>query len=579
MRSTILPRAVAFTFIALLAACGGGGGGVTPVTTGPSQSGSAPTPRSSATPTVAPTSSPQSMGTAQLQIAIPSLGPSTVRRRATVSISRKPLYVSLGTQAAAVWINGTPVDPKVIQVVCNLASASQTVCTFTIPAPAGNDTFRVALGDSNGDILSEGTTEAQIVAGEVTLIHITFLGVPTHVVLKLDNASPPVGKSATAHLTAVAYDPMNNVIGGDTYFTPVTVSNDDKSGQVSMSGSQFTNPSDSITITYSGKLISSVTFSVVSPSSAQNVATVFSPTPYQSFATSYQTYQVARGPDGNAWFTECAGNVGPCKIGKITPDGQLTESTDVRGAQALTAGPDGNIWFTENTFPYVAKITPAMQITEYQTKTLAPNEGYYAGPIVTGPDKNLWFMELRDLAQFSPAGQIIKRIPVSGADWSRSMVVGSDGNFWIAGLGQILRVTPTESVSSYVIGSLTGLLQSNLTLGPDAHIYFEFNGFYKIAMDGTIVSITTTPSTLRFGGPFTLGPGNTIWGLAATTDQYSSSPAAGAASLAIATNALTIYPLGMGSPGTGQYSAAWDSANDLWLPTGSGTIVRFRYDP
>jgi hypothetical protein len=53
-------------------------------------------------------------------------------------------------------------------------------------------------------------------------------------------------------------------------------------------------------------------------------------------------------------------------------------------------------------------------------------------------------------------------------------------------MGQILRVTPTGAVNSYVVGSISGALQSNLALGPNGHIYFAVNGFYKIAMDGTI---------------------------------------------------------------------------------------------
>lgn len=556
----------------VLAACGGGGsssGSVPPVT----NSGPTPRPTATATPTPMPTQTPQSTGTAQLQLTIPSVGPSLAHRSSSVArATRNPLFVSINTGTVAVWINGASVDPSTIKSVCNPADPSGEICTISIPAPAGNDTFRVELADSNLDVLSEGTTQAVIYAGQVTLLHVTYLGVPAWATLTLDNASPEVGQSSTVHLTAVAYDASGAQINGDNYFTPVSVAQDDKTGQVSLGGSQFAKPGDSIAVNYGGKLIPNVTFRVVSPSSSRDVAAVLSPTPYQSFPVTYGATHVVLGADGNIWFTECTGNIGPCKIGKMTPSGQLTESADVRWAQALTLGPDGNIWFTENNFPYIAKITPSMQITEYQTKTLAANEAYYGGPIVVGPDRNLWFMELGDLAEASASGQILNRIPVSGADWSPSMVVGADGNFWIAGLGQIVRVTPSGTVNNFFFGSLSGILQSNLLLAPDNDIYFYFDEFYKIATDGTVTTVTTTPSTLRFQGGFSIGPDKNVWGLVSSTDPYN--PVGGAASMNMATGALTVYE---GAAGGGAFSAVWDNENDLWLPNG-GSLTRFKYD-
>src|SRR3712207_8929964 len=55
----------------------------------------------------------------------------------------------------------------------------------------------------------------------------------------------------------------------------------------------------------------------------------------------------AKGPDGNIWFV----NKSPAVVGKITPEGVITEYTDglttLSEPSAITLGPDGNLWFTE----------------------------------------------------------------------------------------------------------------------------------------------------------------------------------------------------------------------------------------
>jgi streptogramin lyase len=51
---------------------------------------------------------------------------------------------------------------------------------------------------------------------------------------------------------------------------------------------------------------------------------------------------ITLGPDGNIWFAETISG----KIGRMTPQGELTEFQVDGGPIAITAGPDGNIWFT-----------------------------------------------------------------------------------------------------------------------------------------------------------------------------------------------------------------------------------------
>jgi virginiamycin B lyase len=51
------------------------------------------------------------------------------------------------------------------------------------------------------------------------------------------------------------------------------------------------------------------------------------------------------GSDGNLWFVE----IGTNKLGKITPDGTISETPVPSGSAdgTIISGPDGALWFTE----------------------------------------------------------------------------------------------------------------------------------------------------------------------------------------------------------------------------------------
>jgi streptogramin lyase len=86
--------------------------------------------------------------------------------------------------------------------------------------------------------------------------------------------------------------------------------------------------------------------------------------------------------DGNLWFTESIG-----KIGRITPDGVITEFGDnLGGVYSIAGGPDGNVWFTVRFTPQVGRITPTGQIDFFRT----PNN---PEQITRGHGNTLYFSE------------------------------------------------------------------------------------------------------------------------------------------------------------------------------------------
>jgi streptogramin lyase len=98
---------------------------------------------------------------------------------------------------------------------------------------------------------------------------------------------------------------------------------------------------------------------------------------------------IAKGPDGNMWFTESATG----KIDRITPAGAITEFTPAGVAfpSNIISAPDGNLWFIDGggSSNQLARMTVLGAVTFFAAPTANPQ---IAG-LTVGPDGNLWFTE------------------------------------------------------------------------------------------------------------------------------------------------------------------------------------------
>jgi streptogramin lyase/plastocyanin len=142
----------------------------------------------------------------------------------------------------------------------------------------------------------------------------------------------------------------------------------------------------------------------------------------------HNAIEIAKGPDGNMWFTDRSGNA----VGRITPAGVIKEfSVPTHGAnpQGIAAGADGNLWFTEALAvpSKVGKITTAGVITEFTV----PTHNSTPNAIVNGPDGNLYIGEssAANLARVTTAGVITEFATPSGA--IHALGVGPDGQIWL----------------------------------------------------------------------------------------------------------------------------------------------------
>jgi len=104
-----------------------------------------------------------------------------------------------------------------------------------------------------------------------------------------------------------------------------------------------------------------------------------------SVPTASKTFDIAKGPDGNMWFTE----QGTHSIGKITSTGVATLFAIPSAALpiGITGGPDGNIWFSGFGIGKIGRLTLDGKVTMFDI----PTEKAQPFGMTVGPDGNIWF--------------------------------------------------------------------------------------------------------------------------------------------------------------------------------------------
>lgn len=229
---------------------------------------------------------------------------------------------------------------------------------------------------------------------------------------------------------------------------------------------------------------------------------------------------ITSGPNGDLWFTESY--VG--KIGKITPQGVVTEFTVPPGSEGayghpspedIVAGPDGNLWFTDDWDSSIWKMTPLGQFTEYPQPSFRPLS------ITSGPDGDLWFTcgGVASICKITTKGVstefTIPSSTVVGLGYPEGITAGPDGNLWFTDFvnRSIWKMTPLGQFTQFVVPT-NGAAPSNIAAGPDGNLWFtDDNGqITKVTIDGVITQYTI-PINGYSGGSLGIaaGPDGNMW--------------------------------------------------------------------
>jgi virginiamycin B lyase len=249
---------------------------------------------------------------------------------------------------------------------------------------------------------------------------------------------------------------------------------------------------------------------------AQGIFDTFYPVP-----TTYADLgDITAGPDGNMWFLENTVR----QIGRVTPDGQITEFPVDTGGYALThivAGPDGALWFTgiENGGAAVGRITTDGQVSTFSV----PGAANFHSPsgITVGPDGALWLTEPygNEIVRMTTSGQVREfTTGISSNAFPLNITAGPDGNLWFTepGINKIGRITPQGVVTEFGVGIQPNAAVDAITAGPDGAVWFTEDGNHianrigRITADGT-VSEYAVPSYDHGEEGITTGTDGNIW--------------------------------------------------------------------
>ena len=211
----LVPCAV-FAFVAL-AGCGGG-----------SSSSPGGGPPATPVPTLTP---PTQTAPVSIAIVIPP-GPGAS------ALKRAPKYVSPATAVVQISVNGGAAQSFPVSggSPCTTPPAGSGTCAvYSVVAPVGTDTFSVSLLDSANHVLSQGSTQATIVANTTNTVNITFAGVVASLTIAIANPNPPQGASARINVSLLPRDAAGyTIVGAPGPLPNITVTDNDGSGATSL---------------------------------------------------------------------------------------------------------------------------------------------------------------------------------------------------------------------------------------------------------------------------------------------------------------------------------------------------------
>ncbi len=199
--------------------------------------------------------------------------------RATASSSQRRIaFIAPSVRSGKFAVNGgTPVVAALVAGAPGCATtAAGLTCTITLEAPAGSDTFSVALYDAasaGGSLLGSGSATATIAPNVSNTVGITIGGVVASVLLSLATTTPVQGAMVQIPLTVEALDADGNIIVTDPFAVPLTLTDSDTSGNTQLSTTQLTSPGTPVNVLYTGAALPNATFSATVTGSTPAVRT------------------------------------------------------------------------------------------------------------------------------------------------------------------------------------------------------------------------------------------------------------------------------------------------------------------
>ena len=225
------------------------------------------------------------------------------------------------------------------------------------------------------------------------------------------------------------------------------------------------------------------------------------------FSVGVPAYQMTLGPDGNIWFADGG------DIGRIQPNGEFsllpiptTPDDRFTSTVSVTSGPGGAVWYADQNHR-IGRMSPSGSVTLF----LLPDTGRvdpFPYAIAAGPDGNLWYTDDPTIGRMTPAGVVTTfHVP---AEPFTDIIAGPDGAMWFStSSGGIGRISMSGDVRIFDVPTLVSL---NLTAGPDGNVWFTFppDKVGRITPDG-VATLFAVPTSSSNPWAIASGPDGNIW--------------------------------------------------------------------
>jgi len=223
---------------------------------------------------------------------------------------------------------------------------------------------------------------------------------------------------------------------------------------------------------------------------------------------------------GAAFFAE----PGADEIGRVTPDGRVTQIAAPGGPTWLTFGPDGALWYSATADGTIGRIGRNHEATEFTTGMPAASA---PAQIVSGPDGALWFADdgTDAIGRITTSGKVTEYplapgsgplgiVAAPGGLWFTESRRGAVGFINLAGdvthLVSLGRYSAPAGVA-YGPGGKLWVVESAVDLVAEVQLTGSFmNARGKVVKAPAVLQTVALPSLV---GPFgiTIGPDGNVW--------------------------------------------------------------------
>lgn len=231
------------------------------------------------------------------------------------------------------------------------------------------------------------------------------------------------------------------------------------------------------------------------------------------------------GPDRNIWFAGGGTLAADAGVGKITPEGKITEYTDnLDGSRPedIAFGSDGNRWYTGFMNPAIGFVTLDGEITDFPL----PGQPW---DLVEGPDGNIWFT-YRGNGQAPPvigrlehspgSTTVITFFDLNTVSQPDKIIASQNGYLWFLDQSEtqpgIGRVSVTGAIKEFRVGLLPETKLGDLAAGPEGNVWFTDWGagaVGRISPAGQITEFGSSGKSPVIHEPLyiTSGPDGNMW--------------------------------------------------------------------